>query len=285
MSKIAIITCSTSGLDYIDGYEDIESGRTTIIIDGKEYIDGIDLQPEKFYELLGTLDKVPKTAQPSPNQLLNIYSRLKEKGYTDAIYISISEYLSGTYQGVCLSTNYVDDFNIHPFNSRTASYVTGFMAMKAHQMAKEGATVHEILAHLEKMRDNTHIFFMVGDLKHLVKNGRLSNASAFMASILKINPLLEVSDEGEIVASEKIRTVKKALRRIVERFFEETNNGSDVEFSFLFNTQAPEHVRTLTALLETGGYDTKAMITVPLSPAIGSHIGTGAVGIGYIKKV
>lgn len=283
MSKIAIITCSTSGLDYIDGYDEIESARTTITIDGKEYIDGIDLRPENFYNQLKSLDQIPQTAQPSPGQLLDIYDRLKSKGYTDAIYISISEHLSGTYQGVCLSTEYVDDFNIHPFNSYSASYITGFMAMEAYKMAEEGSNVKSIIAHLEKIRDNNHIFFMVGDLKHLVKNGRLSNSSAFMASMLKINPLLEVNDEGKIVASEKIRTTKKALNRIVERFFEETNNGKDVQFSFLFNTQAPKHIVTIKRLLESGGFDTTSMVAAPISPAIGSHIGTGSIGIGYVK--
>lgn len=284
MSKIAIITCSTSGLDYVDGYEDIRSARTTIIMNGKEYIDGVNLRPEDFYEQLDSLDEIPQTAQPSPGQLLDIYNSLKEEGYTDAIYIAISEHLSGTYQGVSLSRSYVDNFNIHPFNSASASYLTGFMAMEASRMVKEGATVEEILSYLEKVRANDYIFFMVDDLKYLVKNGRLSNSAAFMASMLKIKPLLEMNDEGKIVASEKIRTSKKALNRIVERFLQETNNGIDSKFTFLFNTHAPEYVATVKAKLEAVGFDTSNLITYPISPAIGCHIGKGIIGIGYVKN-
>lgn len=284
MSKIAIITCSTSGMDYVDGYDEVRSARTTIIMNGKEYVDGIDMTPDEFYDQLDSLEEIPQTAQPSPGQLLDIYNELKAEGYTDAIYISISEHLSGTYQGVCLSRSYLDDFNVHPFNSASASYVTGFMAMEAYRMAQEGAGVEEILAHLEKIRDNDHIFFMVDDLKYLVKNGRLSNSAAFMASMLKIKPLLELNDEGKIVASEKIRTSKKAVQRIIDRFLEETNNGEDAMFTFLFNTQAPDHVATVKAKLEEVGFDTSAMITSPISPAVGCHIGKGIIGIGYIKK-
>lgn len=283
MEKIAIITCSTSGLDYIEGYEGIRTARTTIIMDGNEYLDGVDMKPEQFYTVLNSLEEVPQTAQPSPGQLLDIYTDLKEAGYTDAIYISISENLSGTYQGVCLSKTYIDDFNIHPFNSGSASYITGFMAMEAYRMANEGKSVGEILTYLEKLRDNDHIFFMVDDLQYLVKNGRLSNASAFMASMLKIKPLLEMTHEGKIIAAEKIRTSKKAINRIVERFLEETENGNKSIFTFLFNTDAPEYVALVKDKLEEVGFDTSTMITAPISPAVGCHIGKGVIGIGYVR--
>lgn len=283
MGKIAIITCSTSGLDYVDGFENIRAARTTIIMNGKEYIDGVDLRPTEFYNQLNDLEEIPQTAQPSPGQLLDIYNELKKEGYTDAIYISISEHLSGTYQGVCLSRSYLDNFSVHPFNSASASYITGFMAMEAYRLAEEDKSVEEILAYLEKLRDNDHIFFMVDDLKYLVKNGRLSNASAFMASMLQIKPLLEINDEGKIVASEKIRTTKKAINRVVDRFLEETNNGKDTLFTFLFNTESPTYVAIVKAKLEAVGFDTSQLITSPISPAVGCHIGKGIIGIGYVK--
>lgn len=284
MSKIAIITCSTSGLDYIEGYDKIRAARTTIMMNNEEYIDGVDLKPEDFYRQLSSLDSIPQTAQPSPGALLDIYNDLKSEGYTDAIYISISEHLSGTYQGVCLSRSYIDDFNVHPFNSASASYITGFMAMEAQRLVDEGKEVDEILAHLEKLRDNDHIFFMVSDLQYLVKNGRLSNAAAFMANMLKIKPLLEMDDDGRIVATEKIRTSKKGLNRVINRYLEETNNGKDAYFTFLFHTEAPEYLATVKARLNEVGMDTDSLIDAPISPAVGCHIGTNIIGIGYIKK-
>lgn len=284
MGKIAIITCSTSGLDYIKGYEGIRTARTTIMMNNQEYLDGVDIKPVDFYNQLESLDSIPQTAQPSPGQLLDIYNELKSEGYTDAIYISISEHLSGTYQGVCLSKTYIDDFNVHPFNSASASYITGFMAMEAYRLAEEGASVEDILKHLEYLRENDHIFFMVDDLQYLVKNGRLSNAAAFMANMLKIKPLLEMTDEGKIEATEKIRTSKKALNRVINRFLDATNNGKDVYFIFLFHTEAPAFLNTVKEKLEDVGIDTSKLIDAPISPAVGCHIGKGVIGIGYIKK-
>lgn len=283
MSKIGIITCSTSGLDYLDNCEDIYKARTTIIMDKEEYLDGKGIHPKEFYDRLDDLENIPSTAQPSTGQLLDIYKEMKEAGYTDAIYISISSHLSGTYQGVCLSETYEDELKIHPFDSKSASFISGFMAMEANKMAKEGKSVEEILAYLGDLRDNDRIFFMVDDLKYLVKNGRLSNASAFLASMLKIKPLLELNEDGKIVASEKIRTVKKAMNRVIESFLSETDNGTSQRFAFLFNTEAPEKTAYFKEKLAESGFDVSKLIDAPISPAIGCHIGKGVIGIGYIK--
>ncbi|WZL82043.1 DegV family protein [Vallitaleaceae bacterium 9-2] len=285
MGKIGIITCSTSGLDYLEGYEDIEIARTTIHMNDTEYYDGKDIHPKEFYAQLDTLDTIPSTAQPSTGQLLDLYEKMYLAGYSDIIYISISSHLSGTYQGVCVSKTYVDNLSIHPFDSKSASFLTGFMAIEAHKMANDGASVQEILAHLETLRNHDHIYFMVDDLSYLVKNGRLSNASAFIASMLKIKPLLEVNAEGKIVAWEKIRTTKKAMDRVVDSFLNDTDNGKNARFMFLFNTDAPEKVAYVKSRLKTHGIDTDKLIDSPISPAIGCHVGKGIIGIGYIKSV
>ena len=283
MGKIGIITCSTSGIDYLEGYDDIFIGRTTITMNDKEYYDGKDLSPEEFYQYLETASVIPSTAQPSTGQLLDIYEEMKAQGYTEAIYISISEYLSGTYQGVCLSRDYLEDFIVHPFDSGSASFITGFMAIEARRLIQEGKSVEDVLAYLADLRDNDRIFFMVDDLKYLVKNGRLSNSSAFLANMLQIKPLLELGSNGKIVATEKIRTTKKAMDRIVQSFLADTNNGQDQRFTFLFNTDAPDKVSYLKSELEKVNFDTSKLISAPITPAIGCHVGKGVIGIGYIK--
>jgi DegV family protein with EDD domain len=283
MGKIGVITCSTSGIDYLEGYDDIFIARTTILMGDKEYYDGKDITPEEFYTYLETATEKPNTAQPSTGQLLDIYEEMKAQGYTEAIYISISEHLSGTYQGVCLSRDYLEDFVVHPFNSGSASFITGFMAIEARRLIQEGKAVEEVLAYLSDLRDNDRIFFMVDDLKYLVKSGRLSNSSAFLANMLQIKPLLELGAEGKIVASEKIRTTKKAIDRVIASFLEDTDRGQNQRFTFLFNTDAPDKVSYVKAELEKANFDTSKMISAPITPAIGCHIGKGVIGIGYIK--
>lgn len=283
MNKVGIITCSTSGLDYIAGYDDVYIARTSIVLDGIEYFDGLDINPDEFYQKLAVTDSVPTTAQPSIGQLTEIYDQMKQAGYTEAIYISISEHLSGTFQTVCLSQSYVKDFTVYPFDSKSASFVSGFMAMEAKRLADAGKSAPEILHHLNDLRDNDRIFFMVDDLKYMVKNGRLSNASAFLANMLQIKPLLELDADGKIKATEKIRTTKKAIHRVVQSFLDDTDNGKNQRFTFLFNTNAPDKVAIVKSQLEAVGFDTSHMLDASITPAIGCHIGSGVIGIGYIK--
>lgn len=284
MEKIAIMTCGTSGIDYIDGYDDILQGRTTIEIDGKEYLDGITIQPREFYDMLDDLEDVPKTAMPSSVQLLEKFEKYAEEGYTDIIYISISEELSGTFQNVHLTKTMTDKIDVHPFNSGTASYLVGFMATEAYNMAKSGKSIQEILEYLEQLKSHDHIVFMVDKLDYLVKNGRLSNASAFMASMLKIKPILEIGDNGKIVATEKIRTTKKAIDHVINHYLEETDHGTNAKYTFLFNTDAPKLLEYTKEELRKRGIDPTNFIDAPVSPAIGCHVGKGVIGIGYIKN-
>lgn len=283
MSKIGIVTCSTSGLDYLPGYEEVRIARTTIIMDGQEYLDGLTMHPQDFYDKLDSLQDVPKTSQPSTGHLLEIFEEMKAQGYTDIIYISISDQLSGTYQAVCLTKELIDGINIHPFNTKTATFVHGFMATEAYRLAKEGKSVEEILAYLEYLRDNDRIFFMVDDLKYLVKNGRLSNVASVIANMLKIKPLLEIGDDGKIVAKEKIRTTTKAIDRVIDSFLEDTDNGNNAKFVFILQTDAKDKVEYVKGRLSEAGIDTTNIIDAPVSPGIGCHVGKGVVGIGYIK--
>ncbi len=149
---------------------------------------------------------------------------------------------------------------------------------------KEGKSVKDVISHLEDLRDNDRILFMVDDLKYLVKNGRLSNASALLASMLQIKPLLELGEDGRIMAKEKIRTTKKAMNRVVESYLKETDNGKKQRFTFLFNTEAPEKLAYVKDKLESAGIDTSTFIDAPISPAIGCHIGRGLLGLGILNR-
>ena len=96
------------------------------------------------------------------------------------------------------------------FDSKTVGYLQCKMAFTAHEMAKAGKSMDEIIEELSFIRDNNHVYFAVNDLSYLVKNGRLSNAANFIAGLLKIKPLLEIDKNGAVVTAEKIRTFTKA---------------------------------------------------------------------------
>jgi DegV family protein with EDD domain len=283
MSKIGVLVCGNSGIDYIDHEYDIPVLRSILFVGENEYEDFIDITASEFYDrLISDPSLAPSTAQVATGVALEKYKAMVEKGYTELLVISISEHLSGTYQGCVLAASMLDDVKVTVFDSKTLSYPEAKMALDAAKMAKEGKTLEEIIEHLEFIRDHSMIWFSVETLKYLVKNGRLSGASGFVGSLMKIKPMLEVTKEGKVESIEKIRTSSKATLRVIEKLLEEIKD-KDVEV-FIVNTNNEERVKFIAEEVLKVRPDIRNINVYPLTPVVGAHAGPGTVGIGYILK-
>jgi len=281
MQKIGIVVCGNSGIDYIDHEYDIPVIRSILLMRGKEYTDFVDISAEDFYKSLNADDKlIASTSQASTGEMLEVYESMKAKGYEQLIMISISQKLSGTFENATLAANMMGDYKVTVFNSLTLSYPQAKMALDAAKMAKEDKSFEEIIEHLEYIRDNHSIWFAVDTLKYLVANGRLSNASGFVGSLLKLKPLLQVSKEGTIDSIEKIRTTFKAANKVVEKFLEATE-GKDVE-PFIIHSHAPERVERVRKMVMDLRPEYKEIKAYPLTPVVGAHAGPNIVAMGYI---
>ncbi len=280
MSKIGIAVCGNSGIDYLVHDKEIRKFRSLLIIENKEFEDFVDISSDEFYK---QLDENPNlnihTAQTSTGHLVNMYNEMHDAGYDELVVISISSQLSGTYQNAILAAGMVD-YKVHVFDSLSVSYVEALMAMSAKKMSDEGKEVIEILEELERIRDHSHIYVCVDTLKYLVKNGRLSNASGLIGSLLKIKPLLEVNSLGKVVTKEKIRTTKKARALMKKRFIAETKDKDVI--SFLIYTNNMQDVFDIKDEYEEAGL--KDMLLIPLTPVVGCHAGPGTMGVGYIER-
>jgi len=284
MPKIGVAVCGNSGLDYMQHDKEIRIFRSLLNLGGKEYEDFVGINAAEFYKILDATPDIPAfTAQTSTGYLLNMYEEMKAAGYDEAIVITISAPLSGTYQNALLASRMIEGFPVHLFDSKSVSYVEAKMALKAWELAKKGKTVPEIFKVLETIRDNNHIFVTVDTLKFLVKNGRLSNAAGFLGGLLKLKPLLEVSKEGKVETIDKIRTTSKAREAMVQRFVEETKNLTNYE-TFIVYTNNLDEMTEYAKHLETD-HGIKNIRLVPLTPVVGCHAGPGTMGLGYVPQV
>ncbi len=280
MSKIGVAVCGNSGIDYLVHDKEIRKFRSLLVIENKEYEDFVDINSDDFYaQLKNNPDLDIHTAQTSTGYLVNLYNEMKADGYDELLIITISKELSGTYQNAVLAAGMVD-FKVHIFDSLSLSYVEALMAMTAKKMADKGDTLEEILKELEFIRDHNHIYVAVDTLKYLVKNGRLSNASGFLGSLLKIKPLLEVSKPGKVESVTKIRTTKKARDEMKKRLFDETK-GKDV-ITFILYTNNLQEIFEIKDEYESEGLED--VMLIPLTPVVGCHAGPGTMGVGYIEK-
>ena len=123
---------------------------------------------------------------------------------------------------------------------------------------------------------------MVDDLNHLVKGGRLSNSSALLGNLLSIKPILHFDDEGKIVVYEKVRTEKKAMKRLVEILNDLTADGQ-YEVSII-HSKAQDKADHLRQLLQESGYQS-AIEDVHFGAVIATHLGEGAVAFGVTPRI
>jgi DegV family protein with EDD domain len=153
------------------------------------------------------------------------------------------------------------------------------MVLEAHRMAEKGAQTKEIIARLEKIRDNNKVFFAVDTLLYLVKNGRLSKLQGTLGTMLQMKPLLSIDDEGKVTTLEKIRTIHKAHQRVVEKYVEETQ-GKNV-LTFISHAHADEYVDWFKNQVNLV-FPEREVVVAYLTPVVGAHTGPKALGLGYI---
>ncbi len=281
MKKLGVLVCTNSAIDYIPHNYDIRIIRSTVLMGGKEYVDYEELTASRFYEMLeedSTL--IPRTAMASTGTMLEAYEKLRDEGCDEAIFITISSKMSGIYENALIAKNMVEGIKVTVFDSKTVGYLQCKMAFLAHDLAKEGKSMDEIVEELAFIRDNNHIYFAVNDLKYLVKNGRLSNAAGFVADVLKIKPLLEINKEGAVVTAEKIRTFNKAVDRVIEKFFEETKDQA-IE-PFIIHANNPEVAEYIRTKVLSEKPEIKEIKDYLLTPAVGAHSGPKAITLGYV---
>jgi len=284
MKKTAIVAVSTGCLDYVEVKSDnLFMIRCKIMMNDDTFNDFVDITADEFYQAINE-DKqlVPRSSMPSPGDIEDTLKTIEEAGYENAIIITISSALSGTYQTCLMAKNaYQGNLNIHVFDTKNAAISEGFISIEALRLIDEDKSVDEILDYIKKLALSRKQYFMVDNLRLLVKNGRLSGASGFLGSVLKIKPILEVNDEGKIVPFEKVRTQSKALDRMVEHVLKDLKeiNNFVITYDTSDNTKGYEYVK---GIIEEH-YPNHRYYAAPITPVIGAHTGAGTVGIAYFN--
>lgn len=281
MAKVAIVSDSTGCIpaETVKAL-DIYVNYISVVFGTESYREFIDMSPEEFLERSANYNGLPTTSQPSPGQTIALYESLFEQGYEDIIHINISSQLSGSHQTALTCAEMVNPEHIHVFDSRTVTYTQGMFAVYAAMKAKEGASAQEILEYLEMTRENNQFYAAINDLTNLRKGGRLSNVEAALGSLLQIKPICQIQPDGTFQAVEKIRTFKKALKRLIE-ISKEAQLTEDYQLVVMHigNEEAAKTVQT--ELQEI--YPNHEINIYSISLVVAVHGGPGAVAVGWVK--
>jgi len=277
--KLAVITDSSAFLQAETlRKEDLFVLDIPVNIDGQEYVEGVNLTAQEFYEKMASASELPKTSQPSIAKLDEILSSLKDKGYTHALGLFLSSGISGFYQNIQYMKDEYEGLTIAFPDTRITSAPLGYMVESVLKWAEQGDGFESILDKVTEQIENTSAFIMVDDLDHLVKGGRLSNGAAILGNLLSIKPILYFNDQGVIEVYEKVRTEKKATKRLVEIVKEATANGN-YQITVIHGN-APQKAADLRQLLIDGGVATDVSIAT-FGSVIGTHLGEGSIALGY----
>lgn len=219
--KIAVVTDSASYLtpEQVKN-NDIHVVPITVIFGHQTYLDNVEITTSEFYQRLKTDPQMPTTTQVTLGQMQTMYDQLADEDYDAVISIHLSSGITTFYSNLVNYLPNVTNIKVYPFDSRIASAGEADLVMLAAKLVREGRSPEEIIQALTKLRDTIDAYFVVDDLSHLVRTGRLSNASSFVGSLLRIKPILTFNDQAQIVAIEKERTMRRAYQRIKQKFQE-----------------------------------------------------------------
>ncbi|GAA0285734.1 DegV family protein with EDD domain [Gracilibacillus halotolerans] len=278
---VAIVTDSTA---YISEELRKELGihmvPLTVAFGNETYREEIDISADEFYHKVKEDGELPKTSQPSIGLVTEMLNELA-KDHKEVIFVTLSSGISGTYQTVTTANTMTDGIEAIPFDSEISCYAQGFYAIEAAKLAKQGKNSEQILLRLNEIKQAMRAYFVVDDLTHLQRGGRLNGAQAFIGSMLQVKPILHFVDK-KIVPFEKIRTKKKALKRVFELFAEDAVTGVPIR-AVVIHANRLEEAQTIKEELEKQ----YSNITVDISyfgPVIGTHLGEGAIGLGWYKE-
>ena len=246
------VMCTSTGcIEYApERYRkyDIDIIRIHVNFKGREYLEGLDLDPVAFYRELETLEdpknNLPYTAMPTREAIMGHFEKAYAEGYREVIVIALSAYLGGTYNLIRLiSEEFSDRMKITVIDSKITCFGEGLLAIKAAEMIEAGIPTDTIIKELHWMMKHQEFLGVDGKLDYLIYNGRLKGGKALMGKMLSICPVVHFTHEGELCALQSVRTPKKALHKTCEVLKE------------LIGDRAPEdyllwHVYTGTALLE-----------------------------------
>jgi len=235
------------------------------------YRDGIDITNDEFYHKLETSVVHPKTSQPTPEDFARVYSQCSKK--SDSI---ISIHVSAKTSGTCSSAlqgkkTTKGKCRIEVVDSRVTSVGLTLVVMAAARLARAGEDLLKVFEETRKAIDEVRTLGIFDTMKYLVLGGRISKATASVAGILNIKPLLTFKN-GEIVRSGLVRKNSTGM----DRLYEFVENNHDIQDIAIAYSTEPEQADRLKARLGSIVPEEKIYVT-RLGAALGVHSGPGAL--------
>lgn len=281
--KVKVVVDSTSYIPKETLIEnDISVVSLNVLLNGKSYRE-VDLENEFFYKEMNESKEIPKSSQPSVEEIKEVFTNIAKSGF-DIVGIFISSKMSGTYSTAHLVREMVleeyPETRIELVDSESNCMQMGFSAIQAARAAKRGENIEKVVEEAKKVINTSKFLFVPDTLKYLKKGGRIGGASALFGTILQIKPILTVQN-GETSVYEKVRTKKKAIEVILKKVLDDMTEKGLGEV-IVHHINCEEEGLDLAKRLEN---ELKIPVKIQsIGATIGLHVGPGSIGVAYYTK-
>jgi len=278
--KVTIVVDSTCDIDIRVAKEvGIRYMPVLIDINGQQYKDGYEITCKEFYEKLVNKNTQVKTSLVTPIEFEEIFKEELATGM-EVICLTISSSLSGTYNSAILAKNMVDSDKIHIIDSKTVSLGFELLALEAAKLANQGLSAKEIVEKIEYLKEKQSLLVYVETLDMLKRGGRIPKSLATVGEVLRIKPILAM-EEGILNTVTKTRGKKAGFK-----FLLETLNKMDINKDYPFIVAHADNVDGANELIKEmkDNLNDVELIVSEIGPAVGTHVGQGAVAIAFIEK-
>jgi len=275
--SIGIITDSTCDLNQkvLEKYE-IEVIPLSVHFGKAEFQDGVDINPESFFNKLDQNKELPHTSRPAPALFMKKYKEMLQK-YDQLLSIHVSNALSGTFESAKLAAREIAPEKITVLDSSTISLGLGMLVTLAAKLIEKDKKMDNIIKTIKKAKNNLYLYFTVKDLTFMEKGGRIGKASSFLGSIFSINPVISISTEtGKVKPIARVRGQHRAQDKIIEEIEEKIGDAKNIWLGFAHGDRESDLTDTKNKLLEEIKKDNNLNLKTfnsRISATLGCHVG------------
>ncbi len=253
----------------------------TVHFGSEEYIDGVTISKQAFYEKLIESDVLPSTSQATPAAFSEVFADIAERGES-AVVLTISSRLSGTCQSAMIAA--ADYPGIYVVDSRSAATGTGILAELALRLMDGGMSAADVAARLEAERENVCLVALLDTLEYLKRGGRISKAAAFAGSMLSIKPVISIR-QGEVVVLGKARGSRQGNNLLAAQI--DAAGGVDYDKPVLLGYSGLSDALLQKYIADSARFwegKVENLQTTQIGSVIGTHAGPGAIVATFFKK-
>lgn len=239
------------------------------------YLEGVTIDESTFYRRVSELGMIPKTSQPAPGVLADIYRQLGAAG-AEVLSLHVTGKLSGTVNSAAQARQMVaDQVRVEVFDSLAGSAGLGFMVWEAHRLAQAGATMADILARLGYIRQRIQIILTLKTLKYAQMSGRVTTIQHVLASLLDLKPIITL-EAGSLDVSERIRTRRQAVARMLDLIEERVGTGP--MHLAVIHAHAPQEAHHVMDQAQLR-FRCEHSFVAALATSIAANLGPGTLGV------